>query len=111
MKGKLLQATWAQLRNLSGAAVTDQEITGMAEQYVTNMLAITNPEGVKDGIKKLYSDLEGYTTIIDPTGINRKIMKSKATEYGKPSLKMPGKDSSQKIVEWTRDVNGKLVQK
>lgn len=83
MRGVLLQAAWSQIRNESGAAVTDKEVSDLANQYVTNMLSITDPTGMREGIERLGADLKGYVDVLDPTGANASLVR-------KDKFKLPG---------------------
>ena len=101
IKGKLLQAAWAQIRNESGAAVTDKEVSDLANQYVSNMLSITDPKGIRDGLQRLGADLKGFVDTTDPTGVHQKVM-------GREPFKL---NKTEADVVWERDTSGKLIKR
>jgi len=95
MRGMLLQAAWAQIRNESGAAVTDREVSDLANQYVTNMLSIGDPAGMKAGIQRLGGDLKGYIDVMDPMGIHTMIIKKDPYKLEKKAApRKPGESAA-----------------
>jgi hypothetical protein len=86
MKGILLQASEAGIRNMSGATVPEYEIKRQASEYVTGLLGLSSSESVKDGINRLYQDLDGFNNTVDPNGVYAKIVRTKRKRI--PELKL-----------------------
>lgn len=104
MKGKVIQAVWAQLRKETGAAVTKEEAEAKFSEYILGMKGVTDPDGIKDGMRRLRDNLNGFIQQADPSGVHRKLLGANP----KPSLEM-GKTAAGKSVVRTGTYNGRKV--
>ena len=106
MKGILLQAAESEIRNLSGAAVPETEIKRQASEYVTGLLGLSSPQSIKDGITRLYQDLDGFVNTIDPNGVHAKIVRNK--RKGMPNLKLNNQTNIKK--DYSKMSNEELLK-
>jgi hypothetical protein len=98
MKGKVVQALWAQLRKETGAAVTKEEAEAKFKEYLLGFRGVLDPEGIKNGIDRLHGNLTGFITQADPTGVHRKLLPK--IEQPKTAVRT-GTYQGKKVVEYS----------
>lgn len=102
MRGILEHAIEAQIRNVSGAAITEGEIKNQAKQASSNFMSITSDAGIAAGLERLGRDLQGFINLTDPSGLHQGL--TRKNPY-KSSVGQP------QIIEYGRDAKGSPLRK